>query len=1078
MMSDGTEAPLVLGLGGSAGAVEALQHFFDAVPAEPGLAFVVVMHMDPEQESQLAEILESHTTLSVTQVTEPTEIAADHVYVTAPGRTLLVEGTTLVPQELTNPTERQSPIDQFFRSLAGGALHPMAAVLSGAGTDGSVGLRAITEAGGLTGVQDPSEAQHSSMPRSAIETSPVDFVLPVAELARRFSQQEDHVRRLRMPEEPDELDEDETKTLKQIFQLVRSRTGHDFSEYKRSTMLRRIQRQLQVHQKSSLEEYLAFLQEHPSDVKALQKDFLISVTNFFRDPEAFEALREQMLLSLFAGKEPEDQVRVWVVGCATGEEAYSVAILLLEQAAAAEFPIDQIQVFASDIDEEALATARQGRYPDSIAADVPERYLSRFFTRDGATYVVRESVRDRILFTPHSLLKDPPFSKLDLVSCRNLLIYLRRDLQRAVFDLFSYALNDDGYLFLGSSESVDLVEEDFRVIDKQHRLYQRSTDRRPIPELPSMPLTPRMNPVRWDENRTEPAATGATVHRQMLEAYAPPSLVVDEDHNLIHLSSTVGRYLQHPGGPPNTNVLEVVRPELRVRLRSALREALAEDREVRTAPVQVQFDGEEAPVRVVVRPGPDRGEGQDPLALVVFDEPEETPDANGEAAEVPEAVHDSSIEAELQETKKELRATIEEYETSKQEMRAANEELRSMNEEYKSMTEELETSKEELQSVNEELKTVNQELEDKVDELREANNDLRNLLAATEIGTLFLDRDLTIQRFTPRIEELFHVQEADVGRPIGNFTHQLDYDTLVDDAEEVLDTLVPVEREAQSEGDEWFLVRHHPYRTADDQIEGVVVTFVDITRRKEAEQELRSAHEDLAERAEQIESLSEALTSAEERERKRISKILHDDLQQTIFAARMRVNHLEERSEFSEEQAKLATRAIELLDESIETTRSLSSELDPPVGEQSLSDSLEWLAMHMEQSYNLSVEMKARGAAKTADKNLRYLLFRLVRELLFNVVKHADVDEAFLFLVEGEDRLRIVVKDEGDGFDPAEQKTGKGGLGLVSVRERIEMIGGRFEVVTAPGEGTRITIEVPWQREMGNPSSESYEKIR
>jgi len=401
-----------------------------------------------------------------------------------------------------------------------------------------------------------------------------------------------------------------------------------------------------------------------------------------------------------------------------------------------------------------------------------------------------------------------------------------------------------------------------------------------------------------------------------------------------------------------------------------------------------------------------------------------------------------------------------------------------MNEEYKSMTEELETSKEELQSVNEELKTVNQELEDKVDELREANNDLRNLLAATEIGTLFLDRDLTIQRFTPRIEELFHVQEADVGRPIGNFTHQLDYDTLVDDAEEVLDTLVPVEREAQSEGDEWFLVRHHPYRTADDQIEGVVVTFVDITRRKEAEQELRSAHEDLAERAEQIESLSEALTSAEERERKRISKILHDDLQQTIFAARMRVNHLEERSEFSEEQAKLATRAIELLDESIETTRSLSSELDPPVGEQSLSDSLEWLAMHMEQSYNLSVEMKARGAAKTADKNLRYLLFRLVRELLFNVVKHADVDEAFLFLVEGEDRLRIVVKDEGDGFDPAEQKTGKGGLGLVSVRERIEMIGGRFEVVTAPGEGTRITIEVPWQREMGNPSSESYEKIR
>jgi two-component system CheB/CheR fusion protein len=381
------------------------------------------------------------------------------------------------------------------------------------------------------------------------------------------------------------------------------------------------------------------------------------------------------------------------------------------------------------------------------------------------------------------------------------------------------------------------------------------------------------------------------------------------------------------------------------------------------------------------------------------------------------------------------------------------------------MTEELETSKEELQSVNEELKTVNQELEDKVEELRAVNSDLKNLMAATDIGTLFLDRELRIQRYTPRIEELFNIRDADVDRPIDELTHHLVYDTLKADAEEVLETLTPVEREVRSEEGKWFLVRYHPYRTVDDQIDGVVITFVEITRRVEAENELRASNKALKERTEQVQALSEALTSAEENERERMSRVLHDDLQQTIFAARMRVNHLEERSTFSEEQAKLATRAIELLDEGIETTRNLSSELDPPVGDQSLRDSLEWLTFQMDESYDLAVEMKAKGTAKTTNKNLRHLLFRLVRELLFNVVKHADVDEAFLFLAEGEDRLRVVVEDEGTGFDPAEKLEDQGGLGLVSVRERIEMIGGTFDVDAAPGQGTRIAIEVPWEEE-------------
>jgi two-component system CheB/CheR fusion protein len=397
-------------------------------------------------------------------------------------------------------------------------------------------------------------------------------------------------------------------------------------------------------------------------------------------------------------------------------------------------------------------------------------------------------------------------------------------------------------------------------------------------------------------------------------------------------------------------------------------------------------------------------------------------------------------------------------------MRAANEELRSMNEEYKSMTEELETSKEELQSVNEELKTVNKELEEKVEALEKANSDLKNLMAATDIGTLFLDRELRIQRYTPRIETLFNIRASDTGRPIGNFTHQLEYSNLETDAQSVLDDLTPVEREVPTSEDEWFLVRHHPYRTVDERIDGVVITFVDITRRKTAEEDLREANRSLKERSEQVQALSDALTSAEQTERKRISQILHDDLQQTIFAARMRIDHLREEGDLDEDGEDLATRAIDLLDDGVEKTRTLSSELDPPVGDQSLRDSLEWLAVQMNESYDLTVEVESHSSVRTADKNLRFLLFRLVRELLFNVVKHAEVGAARVALEEEEDCLKLVVEDEGAGFDPSEIDGQDGGFGLVNVRERIRMIGGTLEVESAPGEGTRVTIEVPWKR--------------
>ncbi|MFB6249909.1 MAG: CheR family methyltransferase [Salinibacter sp.] len=1069
-MSVGNDRPLVVGIGGSAGGVEALQHFFGTLSEEPGAAFVVIMHLAPNEKSQLAEVLQAHTAMPVRQVTEATALEANHVYVTAPARTLLVEETTLKPEPLQEPEERRSPIDQFFRSLAGAEVNPIGVVVSGSGTDGSVGLRAITEADGVIAAQDPGEATHSSMPRSAIMTSRVDVVLPVADLARRIEEQQELVHGLYVPQEPVELDEEQEAHLKEILGQVQRRTGHDFSGYKRSTMLRRVHRRLHVHQIETLEAYREYLEENPSEATALQRDLLISVTSFFRNAEAFGALRDEALPSIFQDRARDDQVRAWVVGCATGEEAYSMAMLLLERAAESPVPTDQIQVFATDIDEEALATAREGRYPEPVAADVPQRYLDRFFRKEGTEYIVQKSVRDRILFTPHSLLTDPPFSKLDLISCRNLLIYLRRELQASVFDLFRYALNEEGLLFLGSSESVDQAKGDFRILEKSHSIYKRQTGGRVVPDLPAQSMVPPTgaDPSVQPEGGIEQPSEAA-LHRRLLEAYAPPSALVDEDYTFVHLSQSAGRYLQHPVGPPNTNILEVVRPELRAKLRSALHEAFDRDATVRTEPVTVrtepvtvQFNGDVRPVHLVVRTAQDVPEAE-ALGLVVFVEGEDAPPKPETVPAPSETDEAQQLAAELERTKQDLRATVEEYETSKQEMRAANEELRSMNEEYKSMTEELETSKEELQSVNEELKTVNRELEEKVQALEKANSDLKNLMAATDIGTLFLDRDLHIQRYTPRVERLFNIQSSDTGRPIDDFTHALDYDRLTADARSVLEELIPVEREVPTDDEEWFLVRHHPYRTAEDRIDGVVITFVDITRRKRAEQKLRDAHDRLQSRAEQVQSLSEALTSAEQRERERISQVLHDDLQQTIFAARMRIDHLRGQATLNADQDELADRAITLLDESVEKTRNLSSELNPPVGDQSLRDALDWLAVQMDESYDLAVEVEADGSLKTTDKNLRFLLFRLVRELLFNVVKHAETDEARVEMIESERRLRVVVADEGAGFDPSRLDDQGGGLGLVSVRERIQMIGGEVDIASTPGEGTRVTIDVPWQ---------------
>ena len=1069
-----SDRPVVVGIGASAGGIEALQRFFEALPEEPGMAFVVVTHRPPDQSSELAAMLQPHAALPVAEVTEATEVSKNHVYVAPPGRALTLEGLTLQPVAFDASGEQRAPINRFFRSLARSGAHPVGVVLSGSGSDGAVGLRAIEEAGGLTAVQDPEEAAYDSMPRSAIEASRIDVIQPAGPLAGRLVAYGETTGAAEPAGDPGDLGGGGEEALRDIFAQVRARTGHDFSDYKRSTMLRRIRRRLRIGRMRTLPEYADFLHDRPAEVQELQKDLLVGLSSFFRDLEAFEALRNDLLPALFARKDPDEEIRAWVPGCATGEEAYSLAMLLLERAEKEGVPPDRIQIFASDLDEDALATAREGRYPGSVAADIPERYHGRYVARDGTHMAVKLGARDRIIFAAHDLLSDPPFSNLDLISCRNVLIYLKRELQASVFELFSYALNEEGLLFLGSSESPEPDPTDsFQAARSDHRIYQRAAKGHPAPNLPSMPLAaqpPRRTEIREKGGSdSEPPPSAEEIHRRLLEAHAPPSALVAEDYTFVHLSPEAGRYLLHPAGTPNTNIVEVVRPELQVRLQAALRDAFARGRATRTTPVEVEMEGSAPHVRLAVHPaGEAPGAGPGQMALVMFIEtskelirrggPGEREDGSAEGESSGEDTEAQRLREELRQTKDRLRATVEKHESSKQEMRAANEELRSMNEEYQSTAEELETSQEELRSANEELKTVNRKLEAKVEALREANSALKNLMVATDIGTLFLDRELKVRRFTPPIEELFSVQPGDQGRPISDFTHQLEYDRLEADARQVLEELAPVEREVRGSEDRWFLARTHPYRTVEDVIDGVVLTFVDITRRKQAEEELRATIARLKQRTEQVRALSSALTTAEEKERRRISEILHEDLQQLLYAAQLNVQTAEK--EGGESLPKLT----ENIEQAIETTRSLASQLNPPLSAESMRDLLEWLAMHMQEAQGLSVALDIEPPGAPIDQNLRVLLFRIAQELLFNVVKHAGVREARLAFAESERGARVIVADEGCGFDPEEQLAGsdlEGGLGLTHIRDRAEMIGGKVDVEAAPGEGARVTVDVP-----------------
>jgi len=842
----------IAGIGASAGGIQALKEFFEHVSAKSGIAYVVILHLSPDHDSKLAEVLQLVTTIPVRQVMEKTPVQADHIYVVPPNQHLIMEdGFINVSPNLTLE-DRRAPVDIFFRTLA--ASHGTKAacvVLSGTGANGSMGLKRIKECGGAAFVQNPREAEFNEMPRNSIATALVDEVLPVASIPSKIVAYKEKLGKLEIPVDAGERLETQQSALREIFTHLRVRTGHDFSNYKRPTLLRRIERRINIRMLHDLPAYALYMREHPDETTALLKDILISVTNFFRDHKAFEVLEKDILPRILKSKSSEDQVRIWVAGCATGEEAYSIAMLLAEQTLGI-LDAPKIQIFATDIDEAAIAIAREGLYTINDAADVSAERLRRFFNKESEAYRVRREVREMILFAHHNFIKDPPFSHLDLLTCRNVLIYLNHIAQERVVETFHFALKPGAFLFLGSSESVDGASDLYAHFNKEQHIFQsRQVGARSYPVPESVPTfhipAPRASGTYQDqENRSMERITYGDLHQRLLEQYAPPSLVVNEEYDIVYISERAGRFLQIAGGEPSQNLLKLIRPELRLELRSALYQAVQRKSAVEVKALKVTLeDNRTETIHLHVKPvlrDEDIARG---FILVVFETSTDQPEKEIQiSADEPVARH---LEDELIRIKNQLRNSIEQHEFQAEELKASNEELQAMNEELRSAAEELETSKEELQSINEELSTVNQELKVKIEETTLSGNNLQNLINSADIGTIFLDRSFRVMFFTPAARTIFNLIQTDFGRPLSDITSRLEYHALIEDVEMVLESLHSIEREVHTTDGKTFMMRVLPYRTAEDRINGVVITFFDISTRKAAEQNLRQSEARLAE---------------------------------------------------------------------------------------------------------------------------------------------------------------------------------------------------------------------------------------
>jgi two-component system CheB/CheR fusion protein len=839
--SEDTEPALaIVGIGASAGGLDPLRVLLANADPEVPAAYVIIQHLDPDHESLMVDVLSRGSALPVAQIEDGVRPRPGHVYVIPPNKYLTVENGLL---RLSSPSERRGwrmAVDHFFRSLATDARERgVAIVLSGTGTDGTIGIKAIKEAGGMVMVQEPEEARHDGMPRSAISTGVVDYVVPVGEMTGILASYLRHP--YVMQAEPITRD-DEIDAVDGVLAVLLEVTHHDFRPYKKSTILRRIQRRMGLRYLERMDDYLAYVREHPEEVKSLHRDLLIGVTEFFRGPESFELLERRVIPKLIGAKHSDDYIRIWVPGCSTGEEAYSLAMLMMDAIAASGRTL-KLQVFATDIDSEALDVGRAGVYPKAALSEVPPERVRAYFKREGEQLLVKKDLRETVVFAVQNLIGDPPFSRLDLISCRNLLIYLEPRVQSSLIRMFHFALGRGGFLMLGGSENIAQHTELFEPVSKKWRIYRRlETGRRERFQLPAVPDAGHRHGAR----RREVVNLAAVAERRLLRRYAPASVLVERNGEILHVSGDTSPYLMLPQGPPNVDVLGMVRDSIRGRLRAALHRAVHQNQEVT---VSCRLDsGAELHITVEPLPGADNTK----VYLIVFREAPPRAELDEADASSDNQGFVRELEAELQATKSDLQSTIEELEISNQELRASNEEIMSMNEELQSTNEELETSQEELQSLNEELITLNNQLQDKVGELEETNNDIANLLTSTDIATLFVSPELDIKRYTPSILGLLEMLPTDIGRPLTNIAPQFEDPALFADIRAVLDDCKP--RSAEIYGtttERWYTRRVVPYRTEDREVDGAVVTFTDITELKLTAEKLEQARRELEMRVEE-----------------------------------------------------------------------------------------------------------------------------------------------------------------------------------------------------------------------------------
>ena len=843
----GVDFPVV-GIGASAGGLAAMEVFFKNIPADNKMetAFILIQHQAPDRKSILSKLIERYTKLPVYNVEDGMMVEQDSIYIVPPNRDIEFIKGRFHLKELTVP--RRTCIDYIFRSIARDQQEKaICIVLSGNGTDGSLGLKEIKGEGGMVMAQDPETADYDGMPRSAIATGMVDFVLPPAEMpAQLISYIKNKFEGKPLWTSP--LDVKTMDSLNKIFFLLKSQTRHDFYHYKKNTILRRIERRMAVNQIARIEDYACYLEQNSKEIDTLFRELLIGVTSFFRDPDAFDILKKQVIPQIFFNKSPGDTIRVWVPGCSTGEEAYSIAILIREHLDTIKQYFN-VQIFATDIDSRAVELARTGIYPANIAADVSPERLTRCFAldRDGHFYQIEKSIREMLIFAEQSLIQDPPFSRLDLISCRNLLIFMDVSLQKNVLYLFHYALNHNGFLFLGSSETIGELSGLFNTVDMKWKIYQNQGIAISRPNLRTLASSATMKSETisqlpgYRQKKSKPGIR-ELVEKYLLKKKTPPCVVINKLGDIFYIHGRTGKYLEPAPGENRMNILQMAREGLRVKLTAAMRKAAAQNEPVYCQRVCIIGNGETNVVNLTVIPFSEVTPDESNLIMVIFEEvvlPEGENQWREEAAALEFAAEDEhifSLERELQQKEEHLKTVIEELETS-------NEELQSTNEEFQSTNEELETSKEELQSVNEEIMTVNMDLQNKIEELSQANNDLNNMLTGTDVGVVFVDCQMRVQRFTPAAVQIINLIHTDLGRPLGHISTNLTGNIPLDKyVQAVIDNTMPQELEAQTREGRYYLIRILPYRTLENAIEGAVLTFIDITEQRHSQDAINRLH--------------------------------------------------------------------------------------------------------------------------------------------------------------------------------------------------------------------------------------------